>query len=120
VTAAQGQQYASIAGEIEPGEIETSAAIVSSAITRGDATEPFRLECPLIVYIVYTDVNRLRLLGRLGEWGSFGGLTTCSCLQEGEEHRAVTKGKFPHSSCEGAYALDFAKYAQEPRLICKT
>jgi hypothetical protein len=47
-----------MAGEIEPGEIKTSAAIVSSAITRGGATEPFRLECPLIVY---TDVNCVRL-----------------------------------------------------------
>jgi hypothetical protein len=47
-----------MAGKIETGEIETSAAIVSSAITRGGATEPFRLECPLILY---TDLNRLRL-----------------------------------------------------------
>jgi hypothetical protein len=64
--------------------------------------------------IYSTDLDDLRLLGIFGETGSFGGLTTYSCPQEGQENRAVPGGTFLHFPRGGAHALGFTKYVQEP------
>jgi hypothetical protein len=53
-------------------------------------------------------------LATFGETGWFGGLTTFSGPQGGQENRAVTGGKFLHFPCRDAHALDFTKSGQEP------